>query len=178
MSDEIKKLRARIARIEAKDACISTFNEYCYYLDGELIEDLILLFAKDAHLEVMQYPPGSGINLEFKGREDILPLYEEHKGIMSRHHAANVTVNINPDGETADLSAYFITAINYGMTGGLYEATFKLIDGKWLFTWLRICSNWGWIILQEYPPILEQPLRADSFRKGRPVIYELPEPGA
>ncbi len=172
MSEEIKELRARIARIEAKDACLSTFNEYLYYLDGEFTEELIGLFAKDALLEVMQYPPGSGINLELKGHKEILPLYEEHKGISTRHHAANVTVNVNPEAETADLSAYFATAINFGMTGGLYEASLKLIDGKWLFTWLRICSNWGWIILQEYPPLLEDPLSANSFRKGKPVIYE------
>jgi len=94
---------------------------------------------------------------------------------MSRHHAANVTINLHPDGETADLSAYFITAINFGMTGGLYEATLKLSNGKWLFTWLWNCSNWAWIIPQEYPPILTHPLGGGSSRKGRPVICELPK---
>jgi len=176
MSEEIKEILARIARIEAKDACISTFNEYLYYLDGEFAEELLGLFTKDALVEAVQYPPGTGENVILRGHKEIFPLYEEHKGIMSRHHAANVTINVNQDGKTADLSAYLVTAINYGLTGGLYEATLKLTDGKWLFSWLRICSNWGWVIPQEYAPFLEESLSARSFRKGKPVIYELPKP--
>jgi hypothetical protein len=174
MSDVLEDLLARVTRIEAKEACLSTFNEYLHYLDGELVEDLVGLFTGDAHLEIMNYPPGTGENLDCRGREEIRPIYEDHRGIMTRHHSANVTVNVRPDGETADMSAYFLTAVHYGVTGGLYEATLELTDGKWLFTWLRISSNWGWMVLQEYPPFLAESLSAGTLREGRPVLYEAP----
>jgi len=175
MSDVLEDLLARVARIEAKEAVMSTFNQYLHYLDGEFVEDLIALFAPDARLEIMEYPPGTGENVECNGRDEILPIYAEHRGIMSRHHSANVTVNIRPDGKTADLSAYFMTAIHFGGTGGIYEATLEVKDGKWLFTWLRISSNWGWIVLQENPPFLDTSLGAGTLRGGRPVLYEPPK---
>jgi hypothetical protein len=174
MSDVLQDLLIRVARLEAKEACVSRFNEYLHYLDGEFVDDLIGLFAEDALLEVKEYPPGTGNNLEFKGLKEIRPLYEEHRGVMARHHSANVTVNVRPDGKTADLSAYFLTAVQFAVTGGVYEATLELVDGKWLFTWLRISSNWGWAVVQDYPPFLDKPLGAGTRREGRPVLYEAP----
>jgi hypothetical protein len=175
MSDVLEELLARVARIEAKEACISTFNEYLHYLDGEFVDDLLGLFVQDARLEIMNYPPGTGENVECNGREEIRPVYEDHRGIMTRHHSANITVNVRSDGKTADMSAYFLTAVHYGVTGGIYEATLELTDGKWLFTWLRISSNWGWMALQDYPPFLADPLSAGTLRDGKPVLYEAPE---
>jgi SnoaL-like domain len=174
MSGVLEDLLARVARIEAKEACISTFNEYLHDLDGEFTEDLLRLFAPDARLEIMNYPPGTGRNVECNGRAEIRPIYEEHRGIMSRHHSANITVNVRPDGKTADMSAYFITSIHYGLTGGIYEATLGLVEGKWLFMRLRISSNWGWIVPQDHPPFLAEPLGAGTVRKGRPVLYTPP----
>lgn len=174
MSDVLEELLARVARIEAKEACISTFNEYLHYLDGEFVEDLLGLFTEDGRLEIIDYPPGTGVNVECNGREEIRPIYEDHRGIMTRHHSANIAVNVRPDGKTADMSAYFMTAVNYGVTGGIYEAIFELVDGKWLFTRLRISSNWGWMVLQEYPPFLAKSLGAGTLRDGRPVLYKTP----
>ena len=174
MSDEITELRARIARFEAREACRSTFNEYLYYLDGGFTEELLGVFAEDARLEVMNYPPGSGENLELHGRDEIRPLYADHEGVMSRHHSANVSVDVNEGATRADLSAYFVTALNYGLTGGLYEATLELRDGEWLLTWMRISSSWGWVIPQENPPFLADHLGAGTLRGGRPVIYQPP----
>lgn len=180
MSDVLEDLLARVARIEAKEACISTFNEYIHYLDGELVDDLIGLFAEDAVLEVRDYPPGTGKNLDCNGHEEIRPVYEEHLGIMSRHHSANVTVNVRPDGKTADMSAFFFTAFRVGtaggITGGIYEAALEFVEGKWIFTWLRISSNWGWIVFQDSPPFLDAPLGAGTLREGRPVLYQFPKP--
>ena len=173
MTEELLALQSRIARLEAKEACLSTFNEYLHYLDGEMIDALMALFAPGAKVEAMNYPPGTGEDRICRGHEEILPLYAEHKGIMSRHHAANITINVNLDDMTADLSAYLLTAINYGLTGGIYEAAFKQLDGKWRITWLRIASDWGWIIPQEYPPFLADTLGARALRKGKPVAYEI-----
>jgi hypothetical protein len=171
-TDVLEELLARVARIEAREACISTFNEYLHYLDAEFVEDLLELFTEDGRLEVMNYPPGTGINVECNGREEIRPVFEGHRGIMTRHHASNIALNVRPDGRSADMSAYFMTAVNYGVTGGIYEATFEFVDGKWLFTWLRISSNWGWMIPQDYPPFLAEQLGAGTLRDGRPVLYK------
>jgi len=174
MPDALEQLIARMERIEAKEACLSTLNEYLYYLDGEATKELLDLFAPHARLEIVDYPPGTGKNIQCQGRDQIRPIYESHHGIMARHHAANITVNVRHDGKTADLSAYFITAISYGLTGGIYEATLELVDGKWRFVWMRICSNWGWILPQEFPPFLSDSLGAGTLRQGRPVLYEAP----
>jgi len=173
MTEELQNLQARIARIEAKEACLATFHEYLHYLDGEMVDDLVDLFAPDAQVEAMNYPPGTGKDRICRDHEEIRPLYAEHKGILSRHHAANVTINVSLEEMVADLSAYFITAVNYGFSGGIYEATFRPVDGKWRFTWLRIASDWGWIIPQDYPPFLADSLGARALREGRPVPYEM-----
>ena len=172
MSDEIAELRARIARLEARESCRSAFNEYLHYLDGGFTEELLGVFAEDARLEVMNFPPGSGKDLEFHGRVEIRPLYADHEGVMSRHHSANVSVNVNEGATRADLSAYFLTALNYGLTGGVYEATLELRDDEWLLTWMRISSSWGWVVPQKNPPFLADHLGAGTLRGGRPVIYE------
>jgi hypothetical protein len=172
MSDELEALRARISRIEIRDACVSRFNEYLHYLDGEFTEDLLALFAPGARVEVMNYPPGSGENLDLRDREQISSLYEGHHGIMSRHHAANVSVTVSRDARSAELSAYFVTALNYGLTGGIYEARFEAKDDRWLIARLRISSTWGWVLPQEAPPFLAEHLGAGTLRGGRPVAYE------
>ncbi len=175
MSDELEALRARISQIETREVCVSRFNEYLHYLDGEFSEDLLALFAPDARVEVMNYPPGSGENLDLRDREQIRSLYQGHRGIMSRHHSANVSVNLSRDGRSAELSAYFITALNYGLTGGIYEVGFEQRDGAWLIARLRISSTWGWVVHQENPPFLAEHLGAGTLRGGRPVSFEPPE---
>jgi len=175
MSDELQELRTRVGRLEAKEACLSILNEYLHYLDGGFTEELLELFTPEARVEVMNYPPGSGVNLDYRGRDEIRPVFETHYGIMSRHHAANITLDVKPDGKTADMSCYFMTGINFGIAGGLYEATLELFEGKWLFSYLRIASNWAWLIPQEYPPILSDSLGAGALRQGKPVQYKLPD---
>ena len=154
MFDDLEALRTRISRIEIRDACVSRFNEYLHYLDGELTDDLLALFAPGARVEVMNYPPGSGENLVLQDHEQIGALYEGHHGIMSRHHAANVSVNVSRDARSVELSAYFVTALNYGLTGGIYEARFEAREGSWLIARLRISSTWGWVLPQDAPPRL------------------------
>jgi hypothetical protein len=56
MPDEIAAVRERVCLLEAREACVSTLNEYLHYLDGEFTDDLLALFTPDAQLEVMNYP--------------------------------------------------------------------------------------------------------------------------
>jgi hypothetical protein len=130
------------------------------------------LFAPGAHVEVMNYPPGNGENLDLQNHEQIAALYEEHHGTLSRHHAADVSVNVSRDIQSAELGAYFVTALTYGLTGGIYEARFEARDGSWLIARLRISSTWGWVVPQEAPPFLAEHLGAGTLRGGRPVVHE------
>ena len=41
MSDELQALKARIARLEAKEAVLSAFNRYLYSLDTGFGDDII-----------------------------------------------------------------------------------------------------------------------------------------
>jgi hypothetical protein len=176
MSDELAELRDRITRLEAKEACISTFNEYLYFMDGEYLDDLINVFAEDAELQVMNYPMGSGENSTYNGRKEIRPLYaafhNSHSNIKTRHHSANVTVNVHPGSLTADFSTYFITATAYDLNGGIYEGSLKQIEGKWFISYLRISITWGWLVPHEDQPFLDNAFGEGTLRKGRPVPYE------
>jgi hypothetical protein len=169
MANELATLQARVARLEAAEACRSAFNEYLYYLDGGLVEDLLGVFDADAQLEVMNFPPGSGQDLTYSGRDEMRTLYAAFAGEGTRHHAANVSLSVAEDASRVDLSAYFLTAIPFGLTGGIYEASLAPVDGRWRITSLRIASTWGWSIPQEAPPFLAEPLAAGTLRGGRPA---------
>ena len=148
MSDEIKELRARLDRLEAKEACLSKFNEYLYYTDGEKYDDLFTVLAPDAVVEIIM--PGSDENLILKGEEQIRPVYENQAGRVHRHHTMNLSLNVSPDSKSAELTAYLFTVLKHILTGGIYEATLKNIDGQWYITKLRINNTWGWAVPDRY----------------------------
>ena len=55
MLDELAELRARVARLEAERAVISTFNEYFYNMDIGYTDGILDVFAEDALLEVINF---------------------------------------------------------------------------------------------------------------------------
>ena len=64
MTDELAELRARVARLEAERAAISTFNEYLYNMDIGYTDAILDVFTEDALLEVINFPPGTMQDLE------------------------------------------------------------------------------------------------------------------
>lgn len=170
--EEFSALAARVARIEARDACMSTFHEYLHYLDGDFLEDLLQVYAPDAELKVMNFPPGSGEDLLFNGRDEIRELYAAHTAGIGRHHSANNTVNVAKDLQSAELSAYFITSGAYGFGGGVYQATLCPAPERWQFKKMRIVSTWGWELASETPPFLSEHLGKGALREGKPIVYK------
>lgn len=166
-----RQLEARITRLECKEACLSSFHEYLHYLDAGLNEDLMQVFAPDAVLDVINFPPGSGKDLHFSGVDEIRSLYEAHSPGMGRHHSANVTVNVAVDSQCAELSAYFITSGAFGLGGGLYQARLQPGMLRWQFSEMRIVSTWGWVMPTEAEPYLAEQLGSGAWREGRPVRY-------
>jgi hypothetical protein len=176
---------ARLARLEAKEAVLSTFHEYLYYLDVGYPAELVAeVFTADAVLEVINFPPGTMKDLRFTGRDEIRPLYDEHTrsapAVQGGHHASNVSVNVEPSGERAHLSAYFMTstnAVGY-LQGGQYQGEAVPDGGKWRFRHYRILSGWGWRVDKAAITAVTDPVLAErAWRGARPVIYELaPDP--
>jgi len=171
---EIAELRRRILRLEARESCVSSFNEYLHHLDAAFVDELLALFTARARLDVVNFPPGSGRNLSFEGYEAIRSLYARVPAGFTRHHSANVSVDVRDDGEQAELSAYFLTSREYGIGGGLYQATLVPGPERWLFDQLRIVSTWGWVLPQDAPPYLSELLGEGALREGRPVVYRTP----
>ena len=93
-SDELGDLRARVARLEAKEMVLSTFNQYLYGLDTGFGEDILDVYTEDAILDV---PNFGGEDLHFEGRDAIAPLYasygEGEPRVGGGHHTANIAVN-------------------------------------------------------------------------------------
>jgi hypothetical protein len=155
-------------RLEAIEACRSRFNEYLYYLDGGHLEDLMALFADDALLELMNFPPGTGNDLDYTGHAEIRRLYSAFVGEGARHHSANVSVVPSETRDRVDLIAYFHTAVEYGLTGGIYELQLERRSATWQIARMRISSTWGWAIPHSDPPYLSAPFAAGTLRDGRP----------
>ena len=170
-STEMEELRRRLDRLEAREACVSTFNEYLHYLDADYVDDLIQVFAPDAELTVIDFPPGSGENLHFRGRAEIRPLYAAHDSGIGRHHSANVTVNPAADAQSAELSAYFITSGPFNFGGGLYQIEMQPGADRWHFQRMSIISTWGWTVPTDAKPYLAKLLGDGAARGGRPVRY-------
>jgi hypothetical protein len=149
MSNEIEALKHRIARLEAKEAVLSTLNRYLYSLDTGFGEDIIDCYTDDAVLDVPNFPGAGGDDLHFEGRAEIAPLYAPYSEgtpkINGGHHSANIGINISDDIATAEVSTYFMTSTPNGVQGGRYEGTMRLEeDRQWRWQKLSITSAWGW----------------------------------
>ena len=149
MSDELQALKARIARLEAKEAVLSAFNRYLYSLDTGFGDDILDCYTDDAVLDVPNFPGAGGDDLHFEGRAEIAPLYapyaEGQKGIRGGHHSANIAINVAPDLKSAEVTAYFMTNTANGVQGGRYEGVMHAgADGQWRWQTLAITSAWGW----------------------------------
>jgi SnoaL-like domain len=167
--DEFASLRARLERIEAAEACRGRFNAYLYYLDAGHLDDLLGLFADDARLELQNFPPGTGGNLHYTGHDAIRKLYAAFVGEGARHHSANVSVVPSEALDRIEITAYFLTAIEYTLTGGIYELQLQQTGhANWQISRMRISSTWGWAIPHSNPPFLKEHFSAGSLRDGRP----------
>jgi hypothetical protein len=149
MIEEIKALQLRLARLEAKEAILSTFNQYLYSMDTGFGPDILDCYTQDAVLDVPNFPSADGNDLHFEGKDQLAPLYADYgkdgPRIGGGHHTANIAVNVEPDIQSAQVSAYFMTTPPNGVQGGRYEGVMRLeTDGKWRWQSLTITSSWGW----------------------------------
>lgn len=179
MSDELAELRARVARLEAERAVISTFNEYFYNMDIGYTEGILDVFMEDGLLEVINFPPGTMEDLRFEGRAAMRELYGPHSSteptLSGGHHSANVQVNVAEDCSSAELSAYFMTSGGHGgLGGGMYQGTFVPDGDKWRIAHYRIISNWGWSP-DEWTKRTEALPASKAKRGGKPPVYEFPK---
>ena len=179
MSDELAELRARVARLEAERAVISTFNEYFYNMDIGYTDGILDVFHQDALLEVINFPPGTMEDLRFEGREAMRELYGPHSSaeptLSGGHHSANVQVNVAEDCSSAELSAYFMTSGGHGgLGGGMYQGTFVPDGDKWRISHYRIISNWGWSP-DQWTKRTESLPAEKAKRGGKPPVYEFPK---
>lgn len=146
-SSELDTLKARVARLEAKEEVLSTFNQYLYSMDTGFGDDLIATFCSDAVLDVPNFPGANDNDLHFEGRDKIASLYKPYNHeprIGGGHHTANMAVNVHPDLAHADVSAYFMTSGQGGVQGGRYEGVMRSQGaGKWCWQTFTITSAWG-----------------------------------
>ena len=166
---ELQELRARVERCEAIEACRARFNEYLYYLDAGHVDELMSLFADDILLELRNFPPGSGRDVDYTGLAPVRELYDAFAGEGARHHSANVTVALGETGDAAEVTAYFHTVLEYALTGGIYELRLEPRGGAWQIARMRISSTWGWRVPHEDPAFLNEPFAAGTLRDGRPA---------
>ncbi len=172
---DIEQLAARVARLEAKEAVLAAFNRYLYTLDvgypAELVDGV---FTEDAVLEVVNFPPGTMQDLTLTGHAEIRPLYEDHTksapAIQGGHHATNISVAVADDAGSAELTAYFLTAVGTTgfVQGGQYQGE-AVPDGdgdRWRFRRYRILSGWGWRVGADALRPISDPLPADRAKGG------------
>lgn len=178
MSDELQSLKARVARLEAKEAVLSAFNRYLYCMDTGFGDDIVDCYTDDALLDVPNFPGAGGQDLHFEGRAEIESLYAPYgkapKGIRGGHHSANIAINVAHDLRAADVSAYFMTSTPNGVQGGRYEGTMRRCpDGQWRWHTLAITSAWGWKAT-DYETVSEPVGLEYSPFGGRHAAYTAP----
>ena len=61
MSEGIEELRARVARLEAKEAVLSALNRYLYSLDTGFGDDIIDCYTEDSVLDVPNFPDAGSV---------------------------------------------------------------------------------------------------------------------
>lgn len=175
MKENIEALTARVARLEAKEAILSTLNKYLYSLDTGFGDDIIDCYTEDAVLDVPNFPPAGGNDLHFEGREEIAPLYapyaDREPRIGGGHHTANIAINVAQDLQSAEISTYFMTGTRNGVQGGRYEGSMRYeSDGQWRWQKLSITSAWGFTAT-EYEIVSEPVGLQYSPFGGRHVAY-------
>ncbi len=176
MSTELKTIKHRLARLEAKEAVQSAFNRYLYSLDTGFGDDIIDCYTEDAVLDVPNFPGAGGQDLHFEGRAEIAPLYapyaERESQIGGGHHSANVAINVAMDLRTAEVSAYFMTSTSNGVQGGRYEGVMSAAeDGVWRWRTLSIISAWGWTAVN-FETVSQPVALSYSPFGGRHASYE------
>ena len=149
IEEELSELRARLARLEAKEAIQATFNQYLYSLDTGNAAGIIDAYAVDAVLDVINFPPKND-DLHFEGRDSISTLYTRYgkaptdRAIAGGHNSTNVSIAVSANALSATFTSYFSTTHNFGAQGGRYEGTLAPdADGRWRFQTLSIISAWG-----------------------------------
>ena len=164
-------IEARIARLEAAEAVRSAFAEYTHYIDGRDFNALAELFSEDAIFVAANFPGGSGSRVERTTREKIVAVARSLPQEI-RHHSTNASINVSPDAKQADLSAYYLHVHAGGISGGLYEGTFRHeADGGWRIWRWQVTAGWGLPTgAQDYA--YSQPLSVQTLRKGRPVTSQ------
>ena len=174
--EELVDLRRRVARLEAKEAVLATFNSYTYLMDvghPELVEQV---FAGDAELQLVNFPPGSQTDSTLTG-EQIRRLYDDHapeaQWVKGGHHTTNIGVQVADDLSSAELSAYFMTSTPKGVQGGQYRVRLVPTDGgRWLVSAMQIASGWGWTA--DTTRATEYVEAARVWDEGRPARWDRP----
>jgi len=175
MSDDLER---RLARLEAREAVLATFNSYLYFLDIGYPDELVQLFEPDAVLHLVNFPPGTMRDRDLHGHDEIARLYVDHTTheprIHGGHHSANVAVHVAPDGSSAELSAYFLTTGPgvAGAQGGQYQLRLRPDGARWRIREMNIISGWGWRPSAEASTRTTEPVPATTaWREGRPVVW-------
>lgn len=174
-SDELEALKNRIARLEAKEAVLSTFNQYLYSMDTGYGAEILTAYCQDAVLDVPNFPGANNNDLHFEGRDNIASLYKNYNReprIAGGHHSSNIAVNVRPDLKKADLSAYFMTSGQSGVQGGRYEGVLRNEgSGKWCLETFTITSAWGFRT-KDFATV-SQPVSALKYspRAGKHAAY-------
>ncbi|MEO1060263.1 MAG: nuclear transport factor 2 family protein [Actinomycetota bacterium] len=170
--EELVDLRRRVARLEAKEAVLATFNAYTYLMDVGHPELVGEVFAPDAQLHLVNFPPGTQTDSTLTG-EQIRRLYDDHAPdaawIKGGHHTTNVGVRVADDLASAELSAYFLTSTPKGVQGGQYRVRLAPDGDRWLVQEMQIASGWGWTA--DTTRATEYVEAARVWDDGRPVRW-------
>jgi ketosteroid isomerase-like protein len=160
-------LEARVVRLEAIEAVRRVFHRYLHAVDLGAAEELIALFSEDCRCELRNFPPGSGKDIDLVGHDQLRSIYGSLRPASYRHHCANASIVVSGDALSAEISSYFLTTVDNGIQGGLYEGRMQLTGEGWLIAWWRVSSQWGWRVDQA-PPALRNTLASGAWREGWP----------
>lgn len=136
--------------------------DYCDGVDRADLTVLAEVFAPDASLDY-------GFGRVFHGREQILGLLRDRlrNYAATSHHASNVRIHLEADGDRGRCSSYVYAFHELVDTGeqlhvwGRYDDEVALRDGRWQLTSRRIraAGEQGFAVPEGLPSAFERPQR-------------------
>ncbi len=73
--EEVERLSSRLEELDAVNAVRETLQDYAFYHDRGLSDQLAELFTADAELEIIGF--GEGLDTKIEGREAIRNMYRQ-----------------------------------------------------------------------------------------------------
>jgi ketosteroid isomerase-like protein len=142
-------LENRLARLEAAEAIRAAMFDYAAAVDAGHIDEAVQLYVPDVAWSGANMPFGTGKTLTLSGREQVAKMLSKLPAGSFRHHALNMTVDVDDDATSASSRALMLVVSRSPSSpdkamvlGGLYRARWVRAANLWQVETWHVSNQW------------------------------------